>query len=90
MVALTKSLKAGLGLEELKMLRASLVATMMDMIRKEYSDRELRSSILEEKLERYGCFDMYMEEIVNIWTKDADYKAARSEGKETTSEIIHG
>lgn len=38
MVALTKSLKAGLGLEELKMLRASLVATMMDMIRKEYSE----------------------------------------------------
>lgn len=36
MVALTKSLKAELGMEELKKLRASLVATKMNMIRKEY------------------------------------------------------
>lgn len=36
MVALTKSLKTELGVEELKMLRASLVATKMEMIRNEY------------------------------------------------------
>lgn len=36
MVALTKSLKTELGVEELKMLRASLLATKIDIIRNKY------------------------------------------------------